>query len=86
MLKVVVAFDPLLFVNTIQHEYVVVGSQLVTALGIAFGLELKSPLVRNVKVYVVPPPGRELIAIPCPGYIVVSDLVSAGRVTVALSG
>ncbi|MGD0169492.1 MAG: hypothetical protein ABSE54_07210 [Smithella sp.] len=69
MLKVIVACDPLLFVNTIQHVYVVVGSQLVTALGIAFGLEVKSPLGRNVKVYVVPPPGRDLIAIPCPTYI-----------------
>jgi hypothetical protein len=37
---------------------------LVTALGIAFGLELKSPLVRNVNVYVVPPPGSELIVKP----------------------
>jgi hypothetical protein len=59
-LKVIVACDPLLFFNTIQHEYVVVASQLVTAVG----LGLKSPLVRNVKVYVVPPPGSELIVKP----------------------
>jgi hypothetical protein len=82
MLKVVVACDPLLFRNTIQHVYVVVASQL----AIAVGLGLKSPLVRNVNVYVVPPPGRELIVIPFPGYIDVSDLVSAGRVRVALNG
>ncbi|MGA9110343.1 MAG: hypothetical protein ACLPSL_00425 [Smithella sp.] len=77
MLKVIVACDFLKFWSTIQHEYVVVGSQLVTALGIAFGLELKSPLGRNVNVYVVPPPGRELIAIPCPRYVDVSDVGGA---------
>jgi hypothetical protein len=59
MLKVIVACDCLLFFNTIQHVYLVVGSQLLTELGIAFGLELKSPLERNVKVYVViGSPGR----------------------------
>ena len=73
MLKVIVACDPLLFLNTIQHVYVVVASQLV----IAVGLGLKSPLGRNVNVYVVPPPGSELIAIPCPRYVDVSDIGGA---------
>ena len=54
MLKVIVACDFLMFLNTIQHEYVVVASQLVTASGLRSGWNSKALLEETLMYMLFP--------------------------------